>query len=756
MAAKDYDLILYFCFRNQVIGEFNQSDAALRSSIRGTTQPLMGVYKLKISDKTGRQDITRCIPYHASAQLLADILASSPLIQERGGVTVVRYGQGEMSIFGFGYTYRLEMDAPSTEVFPRGPIDISVYGIGVKSQCTETIVPLADVTGRKVCPGVGRISPVDPNACVIPPVITVTRLDKLSYVSLSGLGTLGIKSGVHRLPPISTVPISVSSGTGIVSADIINWYHLEAVDTGRLVFAGKGWIGWDSAIVLFEPVWTEKRGLAALNVAPGFQMTLTSFYIDRLGSVLTVCPNSNLTWEHGVWAGGVIGGRSTIRISKHIVANGAEKSLRYKNYLVVIPGAVMDWHSGNISLADGANIYIEGKLNIRSDGGLQFIGEALLMRAPDTNFIATKLLEREPQLQWHGYIDDLLPAELRGGWYQNPLCGDDCLATNELVVRGNGEVNLANSALSTFVLPLNLLDKGTLQLGSEVHINLASGGLCGNQAVMQISDGTTLELSGGKMLMDSFCKIVGAGELLVSAGQHSMGFSVDSHITISGGAVVWPLSRGMFGSINFYGGLLMDKTGLLQVEPFSTTIHIHREVTIRDQSRIQFPELGLAAEPSQFDELDAPAISPNGNFTVAGVMKFEGGTIAGKVVFTATSELYLSGQTKYIRSLAQLLNRGHCEWSGGDIIADNGGNFVNMGTVQMGDGVRFFNSSSFNFGTILPVEVGGDVYAKNYHGWDMDAGGLDFNEYIKLRSVFVSKVPEGWTPEEQLQALKGK
>jgi hypothetical protein len=65
-------------------------------------------------------------------------------------------------------------------------------------------------------------------------------------------------------------------------------------------------------------------------------------------------------------------------------------------------------------------------------------------------------------------------------------------------------------------------------------------------------------------------------------------------------------------------------TGLLQVEPFATTMVVHKEVHLKDNSLIQFPLMGIAPQPSPFDEIDAPNTFPRGNLTSVNSMVWEG------------------------------------------------------------------------------------------------------------------------------------
>ena len=171
---------------------------------------------------------------------------------------------------------------------------------------------------------------------------------------------------------------------------------------------------------------------------------------------------------------------------------------------------------------------------------------------------------------------------------------------------------------------------------------------------------------------------------------------------------------------------------------------------MKDNCIIQFPVTGSAAQPSNFDGFDAPDLSPRGNFTAADLMRFEGGTLQGKADFFASKVLYLYGGVKVIKALAKLVNVGRCEWSTGDIIMADGADFNNNGDLVMGGGYANFNGSNYIQGTVIPIENGGDVFAKDFHSFDID-GKLDFREYVSLRTKFVSRAPIGWDQTDQLE-----
>ena len=65
-------------------------------------------------------------------------------------------------------------------------------------------------------------------------------------------------------------------------------------------------------------------------------------------------------------------------------------------------------------------------------------------------------------------------------------------------------------------------------------------------------------------------------------------------------------------------------TGSLQVEPYATTMVIFKEVYLKDQSIIQFPLIGIAAQPTPYDVLDAPGTFPRGNMTSVDSFIWEG------------------------------------------------------------------------------------------------------------------------------------
>jgi len=343
----------------------------------------------------------------------------------------------------------------------------------------------------------------------------------------------------------------------------------------------------------------------------------------------------------------------------------------------------------------------------------------------------------------------VFPAELRPGWYVNPRCGEHCNATNQFIIQGNGVIETTNGAAATFLLPVQIIGRNQFYLRPQAHVFFASGGTFGNNVVVTLGQLALLALSGGQMLMQATCTIQGAGELQVTDGAHDLSFIIDAHITISGGTLTWPASRGTGQTITFRGGLLIEKSGKLVVEPQSTTIIVNQEVLFRDQSFLQFPLLGIANQATPFDGADFPDKSPRCTLNATDIMRWDGGTIAGKVDIIAMSFLYLDGEVKYIKSLAKLVNYGHCEWGSGDLDISNNGDFVNYGAMQMKENQANFDANAYYKGTALPVSNGGDPFAQLYHTYDEDLGSLNSNQYVDLNGKFVSILPFGFNPANQ-------
>ena len=445
---------------------------------------------------------------------------------------------------------------------------------------------------------------------------------------------------------------------------------MQATGNGQLIMAGTSWLGWDSVTDLyFAPLWDEHRRDVMLNSAPAFTMTVQLFLIQDQGAILTSCPGSNLTWGSGTWNGGIVGGRSTIKVVTLLNAGGALKALRYANVLWIMPTATFIWTTGNFSLANGANIIVEGIFDIRVTTVRCYMGEAYLLGSPDP--VQRTMLVEDPGRQWNAYYDDSLPENYRSGWYTNPTCGDECLLATFISIQASGVVACVNNANVTFVSPLNLIDTSQLIMGTDNYFELFNGGICGNYVVFNIGTGTLFTLSGGALHMETSCTIKGAGELLVVGGTHDLGVTIDAHITIQNGTLIWPSSRANGQNISFKGGLLIELEGILQVEALSTTIVVYNEVIFKDNSQILFPAIGIAAQPSMYDRSDAPDVSPRGNLTIVDVLTWDSGLIYGKVDIFANTLLYLTGGNKNIKFLAKLVNLKHAEWSGGNIITES-------------------------------------------------------------------------------------
>ena len=134
----------------------------------------------------------------------------------------------------------------------------------------------------------------------------------------------------------------------------------------------------------------------------------------------------------------------------------------------------------------------------------------------------------------------------------------------------------------------------------------------------------------------------------------------------------------------------------------------------------------------------------------------------GKCTFYAMTNLFLTGGLKTIKALAKLVNIGHAEWSTGDMLMMDGADFSNRGSLQMTDGYASFEGSNIikviiyiykntsffllyisthqippnvlfflSQGTVISLDNGGDVFAEDFHSFDVD-GKLDFRYPLRI------------------------
>jgi hypothetical protein len=642
-----------------VIGEYYASYALEKEEEENSrvVPQSKGVYRLLVSLTAGSgssvSEVTDCIPYNASANTLATILDRISLVSERGGSTVRVLTEGD-SRFNFGYNYRIEMDGPGSAEYPTGGtvggISLALHCIGILDcGCAQTKVSYRDSSGQLACPLAGNSSRIDSAACAIPPTIVVDRISTIGYTNFTGAGKVKIIAGVHRLPALSQIDFEVvGTAKGTTGADVISWRNIRLGDLGQAIFTGKGWEGWDSSVLIFSPFDTRGRGEDRLNDAPSFQLSVISVVVGDGASLLTAGPGSTLSWTNLTWEGGVIGGRSTIFISDSVVASGTGKSLRYACTLHLLSTSTFRWLSGNVSLHNGAQMIVENLMTVEVYGEKQFFGFAELMSMPG-GAPYQFLLDSEPALNSNFYFDDQLPRYLRDGSYVNPLCGSDCLTPVAITFRNLGRLVALATSNSTFLAPINFQDQSRLDVQTGARLTAQSGGGCGNEVFIEISDSSVIELSGGKFFMGATCTITGTGELLGTAGTHDLSFSINAHITIEGGVMRWPQSRGDGQTLKFYGGLVISGDGQLLVEPWSTTIIVDDVVHFKDDCLLQFPMIGATGQPSVYDTLDAPDLSPRGVLTATNIMRWEGGTLRGKADFISNEFLYLFGGTKKIR-----------------------------------------------------------------------------------------------------------
>ena len=541
-----------------------------------------------------------------------------------------------------------------------------------------------------------------------------------------------ISDGIHRLPPITTLSIGVSGGRGICGANFILWTSVSLTNNGVLVLSSTGWPAWDNSYLLYERADTTERKWPGLFTVPSFTANITaSFTMSDFTSLLLSSPYSyvNIVGLRNSWLGGIIRGMSVVSVYTSIKVGGIFKSLQDVVQLYIGSKATMTVTGANISMSNGAKVVIDGTLQFTNATASNpvYIGQAQLLGIPDTfinqNPEFVSLLNIYPSINWNGYFDHSVPQEESSGWYPNPECQTSCLTQPNIYVRKRAKVICDSNSTVVFVAPINFVDSTTLTVGENAYTGLASGGQCGNGVIIFIGSGTTVEMSGGNFLMSKTCTITGKGELLSTAGEHTLAQSIQAHITIQGGNLIWPLENGEHATITFYGGLLMSNTGALELQPWSTSILVYKTVQFQDQCLVTFPVIGISAQPFTSDS-EAPDKSPRGSLTAVDSMVFLGGTLQGKADFIGSTLMTLDGGDKFIRNLAKLVNNGLVNWGTGNLIMENNADFLNNGKIIMANGSTF-DASNYYLGTVVPQNNGGDLFALDYHSYDLDEGNLN-------------------------------
>ena len=696
--------------------------------------------------------MTSCIAYNASAKDLENELNTLNNVMLTGGVEVRRYGVGDITS-DFGYSYRLDFNALGTNYLStRGSVQLSVGCLGLECGCAETLVPMIDSSGQYSCPRGVNSSYTNPAACVSPPSIEISRLVTLGSLKTSGKGSIVVEAGTHWVPPILDSVFVVQGGVAIVCADVVNWSDLILEQTGKVIVSGLKWIGWDLAVKMFDS--KSILDLAELAAAlPNSQpeavsMQVLNISISDNGALLVAAPGSNVTIFNGDWSGGVIGGVALISIGSQLNCFLGHKIIAYGAIMRVLRGATLFWSGGDIRLHDGSSLQVYGTFQMSSynhnhtHNSTQFLGNAT------SQDLSYSFVLSEARRIWYGRYSPSPPLALQDIWFMNPLCAPNCSTGVQILVGAGGSILGTDNSSVTFLSELFLLPGSRLTVSTDGRVNLAAGGKCSSQSTIFLLDKSYLELSGGQFNMDPSCILGGVeGTLMVSGGNHETASVLHANVVLEGGSLIWPLSREAGSSLTFGLSLRMAQDSSIKVEPLSTNIVVQGTATIGDNSVIQFPEVGTAEVPGPYDKIDAPDASPRGNITFSNILYWNGGTFLGKADFYC-HQLYLAGGEKRIRSLAKLINLGHAgfvvniytklhflityfttvflEWSFGDILMGDFGDFVNLGSVQMSLGSLYFEANDLVEGTAIPVENGGDLFALNFHSWDLDQGALDY------------------------------
>ena len=291
----------------EIVGE-EQGEAKVDNTFpdrTDSTDPLdldpYGTYKLRVRSGPHEQ-ITSCIPYHATAYELRMYLEALPLVMALGGVTVYRDGDAKPGAWGNGYRYRIDFDAapdrigrpwqagtsgsadweqdggswdltiPEVELHCQGtsnlgcdckdtvsPLEMNGdvrYFCGILANTTKTStkpLTLHQITDPVLAKTFQASTITDPNTCTIVPTFGVDYLIKAGEAKIKGGGTLEVTGGVHRIPSLLDVDLTMTSGTAAVVATNVTYTgHVRLEGDGLLIAAGSSFQGLDQTQKLWE------------------------------------------------------------------------------------------------------------------------------------------------------------------------------------------------------------------------------------------------------------------------------------------------------------------------------------------------------------------------------------------------------------------------------------------------------------------------------------------------------------------------
>ncbi|CAM9983877.1 unnamed protein product, partial [Ectocarpus fasciculatus] len=679
-----------------------QADREVTGQDVETSAGRAGYYRLAFGGEE-----TSCIGYHASEET-QEALEEIPSIDEEGGVTVRRDGDGKLERWHYGYRYVVIFDG--TRALSGGnTLALSCAGSSDDCGCVDISGAIEGTGGSRVgCgaaifdstdDGASTSAEFDSSACRVQGTVELETMKEGGETVISGGGVLAFANGgQYFLPSAVTADVEVISGAEVVcphsAAELVGAVNVSS--GGVLWFAGAGWEALDAVSLLHSDPDTPGRSGSAVESPPGFNATVdgdvnvqgdAEVRLAAATRAATVVVLGSLTL-----AGGGLSGRGRVSVegSTLVVASAGDEeegasSLRNGVTLDMYGGG--EWSGGGLQARDGVTVVNRGLLEASAGGGI-----------------------------WFGHGGDFgarAPLDFDGEkWYDNPVCGDGCTAEPSWENRDGGEILGVGG--SNVVLGFVLHNEGTVRVEDHGRLEWCGAGQGGGNGTVDLPGmNSTLVFSDGGFVLGASSSVTGEGVLEFSAGtRHELpkgGQEVSPLVKVSGhGVVTFPGTYLLLGR----GVTVADKGALVFSSATSSTL-LSGELTLMNDGLIMFPPPSVLASLVDAGgggiDAEAPWGSGEGDqdggagwgaasrssVTVEGTFVWTGGAISGnaRVVCTGGSEWSdgsggdgssaFQATTKHLLNSLHLVSRGDVVWSTGDVLVSTGAAFVNQGTLLL-------------------------------------------------------------------------
>ncbi|CAM9742517.1 unnamed protein product, partial [Scytosiphon promiscuus] len=688
---SDSSLVMY---QTQVVVVTLKADREVTGQDSKSITGTGGFYRLAFGG-----DETSCIDYHASADTLQAALEDIISIEEEGGVSIRRDGDGGLKRWDYGYRYTVTFDG-ARSLSSSNTLVLSCAGSADDCDCVDLSGAISGPGGSRV--GCGSTVADDENEplastsaeynsseCLVQTTIELETLREGAETIVEGGGTLIFSTGgQYFLPSEVTADLEVLSDAVVVcpqlAAELVGAVNVSS--GGVLWFSGADLDALNAVDLLHAEPETPGRAGAAVASPPTFNATVEGdVNVHGGGEIrLAATASASLTIRGSLsLAGGGLSGQGRVVVEGPtlVLVSGAstieDQASSLRNGLILDMQGGGAWSGGGVQAKDGVIVLNRGLVEVSAGNGAWF--------GHGGDFGARAKVDFDGQ-----------------GWYPNPLCGGKCMVEPAWENRESGVVIGTEGCDSLFGFVLH--NEGIVIVKDHGRVEwCGTGPGGGNGTIILPGSNSTIVFSDGGYVFGTTANVTGLGVLEFSGGTgHELPKHVSALVKVTGqGAVTFA-----GGSLSL-GGVTVEDTGALVFSSATSSTFISGDLSLRDNGLIIFPF------PSVYDSLviagggswvEAPwgvgegdldggggwGTASRSSLTVQGDFDWSGGSMSGNARIICAGESQWSDggsgspkSTKNLLNSLHLLNRGNIVWSHGDVIVSNGAAFVNQGTLLL-------------------------------------------------------------------------